>query len=286
MRDDCLKVAAAQMIFRPTISQNVDWIITTIRTAAKNGADVVLFPECAITGYNRDFRAISGASIQNALDSVSSAARGAKCNVLVGSPTVTDRKRHNSLFVFDRRGREIFRYSKIHLTERDARYFTPGNKLAYFRLDGIPCTAIICHERRYPELVRLPVMMGARVVFHPNAGLDALPVSRSKRRGRDGIAVRAFENQIYYVFANSVGPQGDNLWSAGDSKIVAPDSGVLALAGNRREEVIHATLSLPHAGRRYAIEALREPAFLRGSWKSLLAACRKQLAADVSHTRH
>jgi len=146
--------------------------------------------------------------------------------------------------------------------------------VAFFRIDGVPCTAIICHERRYPELVRLPVMMGAQVLFHPNAGLDSLAVSKAKRGGRDGIAVRAFENQIFYVFANSVGPQGDKLWSAGDSKIVAPDSQMLALANNRDEMLIHASLNLSLAGRKFAREALLQPAFLRSHWKAMLAACR------------
>src|SRR6185436_16663435 len=139
------------------------------------------------------------------------------------------------------------------------------------RVGGVACSAILCHERRYPELVRLPVMMGAQIVFHPNAGLDVLAVSKAKRGGRDGIAVRAFENQIFYVFANSVGPQGDGLWSAGDSKIVAPDSRVLALANHRDEMLIHARVELSQAGRKYAREALQEPVFLRAHWKALLA---------------
>ncbi|HXT42257.1 MAG TPA: carbon-nitrogen hydrolase family protein, partial [Candidatus Angelobacter sp.] len=163
------------------------------------------------------------------------------------------------------------------LTPRDARFFTPGNSLAFFRLDGIAATAIICHERRYPELVRLPVMMGAQIVFHPNAGLDSLAVSRTKRGGRDGIAVRAFENQVYYIFANSVGPQGNGLWSAGDSKIVAPDSRVLAQANNRSETVIQAELDLAQARRQYAREALNQPAFLRHAWRQTLALCGRQL---------
>jgi len=121
------------------------------------------------------------------------------------------------------------------------------------------------------------VMMGAQIVFHPNAGLDALAVSKTKRAGRDGIAVRAFENQVFYVFANSVGPQGGGLWSAGDSKIVAPDSQVMALANNRDEMLIHARLDLSQAGGKYAREALRQPKFLRTHWKAMLAACRRQL---------
>jgi predicted amidohydrolase len=271
-----LTVAVAQMKFRPSIAQNVAWIQNTVRSAAGRGADVVLFPECSVTGYNRDFSLIRRSEIENAIAAISETAWETNCNVVAGAPTFRGRKRLNSLLAFDRRGREIFRYSKIHLTSRDAQYFKPGNKLAFFRLDGILCTAIICHERRYPELVRLPVMMGAQIIFHANAGLDTLEVSRKKRNGKDGIALRAFENDVYYVFSNSVGPQGNSLWSAGDSKIVAPDSQVLAQANNRDDMIIQATLKLSNASRKYATEALAQPAFLRAHWKALLAACRRR----------
>lgn len=272
-----LQVAAAQLKFRRTLPENVELIRRLIAEAARAGSDVVLFPECALTGYNVDFRKLARGEVENGLKAVADAARAHRCHVLIGSPTFTRGRWRNSLLVFDRQGRERFRYHKIHLTPRDAKFFTPGNSIAFFRIDGVPCTAIICHERRFPEMVRLPVMMGAQIVFHPNAGLDALAVSKTKRGGRDGIAVRAFENQVFYVFANSVGPQGGGLWSAGDSKIVAPDSQVLALANNRDEMLIHARLDLSQAGRKYAREALQQPKFLRAHWKALLAACRRQL---------
>jgi predicted amidohydrolase len=281
MKPNRLEVAVAQMRFRAGIGENVSWITKVIRSSARAGADAILFPECAVTGYNCDFTKISRAEIGSAQRAIASEARAASCYVLVGTPTWTPRGRLNSLVVFDPRGRRIFCYSKIHLTTRDRRVFIPGNTLAFFRLAGMPCTAIICHERRYPELVRLPVMLGAQIVFHPNAGLDSLPVSKGKRQGRDGIAVRAFENEVYYCFANSVGPQGDGLWSAGDSKIVAPDSRVLALANNRDEMVIQAELALSLAGRRYARDALQRPAFLRRYWQEMIAACRRQLRHGV-----
>jgi predicted amidohydrolase len=252
MKPTRVVIAVAQMKFRTFIADNVSWIAEAIHSSAKAGAEVILFPECAVTGYNRDFAAVSRAEVEAALQKIGRAARAARCHVLVGSPTFAERKRFNSVVVFDRRGRTAFCYSKIHLTAHDARFFAPGNALAFFRLAGVPCTAIICHERRYPELVRLPVMLGAQIVFHPNAGLDSLSVSKSKRHGRDGIAVRAFENEVYYVFANSVGRQGAGQWSAGDSKIVAPNSEVLALANNVDEMVIQAELDLSRAGRKYA----------------------------------
>jgi len=277
MRTNRLTIAVAQMRFRAAVGDNVAWIVQVIRSSAKAGADAILFPECAVTGYNCDFARISRPEIEAALQSIASEVRAARCHVLVGSPTFGGRSRLNSLVVFDAHGRRVFCYSKIHLTARDKRFFTPGKGLAFFRLAGVPCTAIICHERRYPELVRLPVMLGAQIVFHPNAGLDSSAVSKSKRHGRDGIVVRAFENEVYYVFANSVGPQGGGLWSAGDSKIVAPDSRVLALANNRDETVIQAELDLALAGRQYAREAVQEPAFLRRHWQEMMAACRRQL---------
>jgi N-carbamoylputrescine amidase len=279
-----LQIAAAQLKFRRTLPENVEVICRLIAEAARLRSDAVLFPECALTGYNVDFRKLARGEIENGLTAVSDSARAHRCHVLIGSPTFARGRRFNSLLVFNRQGREIFRYHKIHLTPRDAEFFTPGNSVAFFRIDGVPCTAIICHERRFPELVRLPVMMGAQMVFHPNAGLDALAVSKTKRGGRDGIAVRAFENQVFYVFANSVGSQGGPLWSAGDSKIVAPDSQVLALGNNRDEMLIHARLDLSQAGRTYAREALEEPKFLCAHWKAMLAACRRQRRAVEAGT--
>lgn len=280
MKSRSLRVAAVQVKFRPTIEANVAHVVACIRAAARRGADAILFPECATTGYRPDFRGLEPEPAAAACAEVTRAARQSRVAVLLGSPTFRAGRWFNSLLVHDRRGREVACYSKIHLTAGDARFFAPGNSLALFRVAGVPATAIICHERRYPELVRLPVMLGAQIVFHPNAGLDRLEVSRTKRGGRDGIAVRAFENQIYYVFANSVGPQGRGLWSAGDSKIVAPDSRVLALANNRDETILYADLELGAAGRRYAREALQHPAFLRGAWRRMLALCRRQLGKD------
>ena len=277
MKPKRLQVAVVQMKFRAAIRENVSWMIRVIQSSAKSGARLVLFPECAVTGYNCDFTRVTPVEIRTALREIASVARAARCHVLAGSPTFIGRKRFNSLVVFDARGRTAFCYSKIHLTARDARFFSPGNAFAFFRIAGVPCTAMICHERRYPELVRLPVMLGAQIVFHPNAGLDALKVSRRKRNGQDGIAVRAFENQVFYLFANSVGPQGNGLWSSGDSKIVAPDCRVLALANNHEETVIRAELDLTLAGRKYAREALQRPLFLRRQWQAMLSACRRQL---------
>ncbi len=273
-----IRVAAAQMTFAPTIAGNIASIERLVGDAAGRGADAVLLPECATTGYGYDFARLTAAEARDALAAVAAIAARFRVNVLVGAPVFRRGALCNGLVVFDRRGAATHCYAKCHLTDMDRRHFKPGAAVALFEIDGVPATAVICHERRYPELVRLAVMAGARILFHPNAGMDALPVSRRKRGGRDGIAARAFENAIFYVFANSVGPQGRGLWSAGDSKIVAPDEQVLALADNRHEGVIVADIDLAQATGVYAKRGLESPPFLAPHWKRMVAAVRSRAA--------
>lgn len=269
-------MAAVQMTFGATIAENLRKIERAVRRAAHRGADVVLFPECAVTGYGGDFAALRPAEIRAALRTVGALAARHRINLLVGSPVFRGGRWRNCLVVFDRAGRVVQCYAKCQLTPDDRRFFTPGNAIALFELDSVPATAIICHERRYPELARLAVMAGARVLFHPNAGLDSLAVSRRKRGGKDGIAVRAFENAIYYVFANSAGRQRGGRWSAGDSKIVAPNGKVLRLANHRDEVVLVADLDLRQATGKYALESLEHPRFLAPQWREMVRTVRRQ----------
>ncbi|MHB8899687.1 MAG: carbon-nitrogen hydrolase family protein [Thermoguttaceae bacterium] len=271
-----LRVAAVQMRFSPTIDENLACIDRLARQAARKRADVVLFPECATTGYAFDFGRLKPAEIRAALEELGALAARLATNLLIGTPVFRGRKLYNCLVVFDRQGRITCCYAKNHLTPSDQAHFAPGNAVALFAIDGVPATSVICHERRYPELVRLAVMAGAKILFHPNAGMDALAVSRQKRGGRDGVAARAFENAIYYVFANSVGPQGGGKWSAGDSKIVGPDERVLALADNRREAVIAARLDLGKATGSYAQRGMKRPPFLAPHWKAMVDEVRRQ----------
>jgi predicted amidohydrolase len=277
-----LHVAAVQMKFARTIDGNLRKIERFADQGARRGADVVLLPECAVTGYGYDFATLRPGQLRDALESVSAIARQHRLNLLVGTPVFARRKLYNCLVHFDREGRAVYCYAKCHLTDMDRQWFTPGNAVALFAVDGVPVTTVICHERRYPELVRLAVMAGAQILFHPNAGMDPLAISRAKRGGRDGIAVRAFENAIYYVFANSVGPQGGGKFSAGDSKIVAPDERVLQLADNQHEALLDAELDLGLASRVYPLRALSRPKFLAPHWRKMLQAVRRQAAAATA----
>lgn len=271
-----LRVGVVQMRFGRSIGENLAKIENAVGEASRKRADVVLFPEAATTGYGADFAQLKRTDIREALTQVGSVAKANHIHVLIGSPVFRKRGLCNCLVQFDRDGRAAHCYAKCQLTPSDQKVFRPGNSVSLFHIDGVCVTSIICHERRYPELVRLACMAGAKVLFHPNAGMDTLAVSKKKRLGKDGIAIRAFENAIYYVFANSVGPQGGGRWSAGDSKIVAPDMRVIRLADNQSECLLVADLDLNQATRKYPVESMEYPRFLSPVWKQLVRQIKRE----------
>jgi predicted amidohydrolase len=95
MKPTHLTIAVAQMKFRAAISDNVSWLAGVIHSSARKGADAILFPECAVTGYNCDFTRISRSEIGAALRIIASEARAARCYVLMGCPTFKGRQRFN-----------------------------------------------------------------------------------------------------------------------------------------------------------------------------------------------
>ena len=70
------------MKFRKSIHENVELIVATILKSAQAGADVVLFPECAVTGYHRDFSTLKPSDVRGAQNQIAAAARQAQCHVL------------------------------------------------------------------------------------------------------------------------------------------------------------------------------------------------------------
>jgi predicted amidohydrolase len=91
------------------------------------------------------------------------------------------------------------RYHKVQLAES---WPEPGDPLPVFQEDGVPCSIIICHDERYPELVRLPVLVGARVVFYLSHESGVRAESKINPY-RAQIQARAVENTIYVIHANA-----------------------------------------------------------------------------------
>ena len=238
-----LRVAAVQFRSSRDLDKNVADMSGHIRRLAGQGVRVAVFPECALTGYFEDVvKATTAERLADAEQRIAAACREAGIYAVVGTPHRDGDKLYDSATVFDPSGKIIERYHKVQLAES---WPTPGDHLSTFRIDGVPCSIIICHDERYPELVRLPVLAGARVVFYVS---HESGVRQEAKIGpyRAQIQARAVENTVYIVQANA--PANDDLTgSHGQSRIVAPDGNVVREASMFGEDVVMTDLDLGRA---------------------------------------
>jgi predicted amidohydrolase len=244
VRPAMLRVTAVQMRSSRNLADNISRIRKYLRACAADGSRVVLFPECALTGYfdNAYFQQLTAVQLAEAEHQVCQACRELGVYAILGTPSRVNGKLYNSALVIDPQGRIVERYHKVQLAEN---WPQEGDHLAVFHVDGVPCSVMICHDERYPELVRLPVLAGARVIFYLSHESD---LRHEQKLGpyRAQIQARAVENTVWVVHANAPANL-DLTGSHGQSRIIAPDGHLLQEASMLQEEVITATLDLSRA---------------------------------------
>ncbi len=249
-----LHVAAVQIQTRGSVIENTKAIVEKIAACAEQGVRVVVFEECVITGYDKEV--INSATAEQLLRAEDDIAKACDVNniyAVVGTPFDSNGVRYNTAVVFNPDGKIIERYAKIQLVGGDD-WAAAGEVMSVFYIDRIPCSIIICHDERYPELVRLPVLAGARLVFYISSESDVKAESKLEPY-RYQICARAVENNVYIVQANSPA-----MMSHGQSRIIRPDGNIIVEAGMFTEETISAVLEMNKATGGNAIRSLRNPA--------------------------
>lgn len=257
-----LPVATVQMRSSRDLAENVARIEKHIRECAAKGARVVVFPECALSGYFEDvIQRLSADELLNAEKKLADACKAAQVYAIVGTPTREKDKLLNSAVVFSPEGKVIERYHKIQLAEG---WPAAGDHLSVFRIDEVPCSIIVCHDERYPELVRLPVLAGAKVIFYISHE-SGLREERKLEPYRAQIQARAVENTVFVVQANAPANK-DASGSHGQSRIILPDGNIVEEASIFDEETLHAKLEIAKATRANARKSL-ERGPLRDWWR-------------------
>lgn len=265
-----LTVASVQMRSTPELRANLVRITNFIHQCAAKGARVAVFPECALTGYfEASITNLTAREINDAEAKVAAACRETGIYAVMGSAYRDGEKLYDSALVFSPSGRVIERYHKIQLAEG---WPDAGDHLSVFKIDDVTCSIIICHDERYPELVRLPVLAGARLIFYVSheSGLK-----EEKKIGpyRAQVQARAVENNVFVVQANAPANR-DKTGSHGHSRIIAPDGNILEEASVYEEDILTAALDIRKATAENARKSLtRGP--LRDWWEEGVQRVRK-----------
>jgi predicted amidohydrolase len=240
-----LKVAAVQFRSTSQIEENANRMCEILGRLAAEGVQVAIFPECALTRYNVD--AIMSArpeAIAAAEERVRSFCREKKIAAIVGSVYKVNGRAYNTAVVFSSRGELVERYAKVYLAGE--KWATPGNHISFFDLEGVPSTVMICHDERYPELVRLPAIQGARIVYYISHE-SGLRQEKKLAPYRAQLMARAVENRVFIVSANAPSDPKDLSGSHGQSRIVADDGNVMKEASFFGEEILIETLPVKPA---------------------------------------
>jgi predicted amidohydrolase len=227
MQSGKLVVAACQFPVSADISENYNWIKNQIIEAKLKKADIVQFPECALSGYPEvDLKTLEGFNwniLVEKTDSILSLAKQLKIWVVLGSiHRLSDGvKPHNSLYVINDEGKIVDRYDKRFCTGGDLKHFSPGDHFVNFNLNGVNCGLLICYDVRFPELYREYRKRNADLIFH------SFYNARQKKGSIHPVIMpvtsqaRAATNYFYISLTNSSAPES---WSC---HFITPDGLIL-----------------------------------------------------------
>jgi predicted amidohydrolase len=245
-----LKIGAAQMPVTDNVEVNYRNILRYLQLAQRRGLDLVVFPECALSGYGPTHFArpadIDHRAVEAKLRQLPNDIRRLGVAVVLGASRKVGKRIYNSAFWFDRSGKQIGLYDKLHLMDNEKPFYTRGQRLAsQLTFKTVPMGMQICFDFRFPEPWRLLAGKGAQLVVHLANGCrkgDAwkVPVWEAHLRSR------AAENGYFVVSANAAGP-----YQMGASQIVDPDGLLLASARLNTAELIVAELDTAWASRRF-----------------------------------
>jgi NAD+ synthetase len=209
---DSLRIALAQFDFPVgDVEGNATRIAAMIAEARDEyGADIVLFPELAISGYPPEDLLLRPAFLRDCQRALEDAARAATGIVaIVGWPESAGSILYNSASVL-RDGRIERTYRKRELPNYNVfderRYFhvDPDGGSCVFDVKGVPVGLLVCEDLWFPEPIADTVAHGAQLVLVPNAS----PFERGKHAQRDAmLAGLTRDNGAAIAYLNVVGGQ-------------------------------------------------------------------------------
>ena len=254
-----LRVALAQI--NPTVGDlegNSRLIIDWIGRARDEGADIVCFPELALTGYPPEDLVLKRAFVRDNkkhLDLLAKATKG--ISVVVGFVDDVSAIFNAAAVLNDGELKGI--YHKVFLPNYgvfdEQRYFEPGHRCPIFELKGVRIGISVCEDCWYPSgPMAWQAHHGAELMININGS----PYHAGKRAPREAmVAGRAANYGAFVAWVNTVGGQ-DELVFDGNSAVFGPHGEVLAHAPSFVEDLLVYDIDVNAIGRRPIEEIRRE----------------------------
>jgi len=272
-----IKISSAQFEHKSgDKNYNLSVIDSLSQKAKQQGADIIAFHECSITGYTfaRNLSKEQMLELAEFIpdgESISKLTQIAAKNDIVVLAGLFEKDESDNLFkayvCVDKNGL-IAKFRKLHPFINP--YLTPGNEYCVFDLCGWKCGILICYDNNVIENVRATKLLGADIIFmphvtmctpstRPGAGFIDPQLWKNKEedptslrlefdgmKGREWLMkwlpARAYDNAIYAVFSNPIGMDDDQLKN-GCSMIIDPFGDVIAECRTLGDDITTATIT-------------------------------------------
>lgn len=200
-----LRIAFLQLLPGRTAEEQYETGQRACREAKAMGADIALFPEMWSDGYYipQDMEELNSLAIPAESSFVQGFGRlAAELGMAIavtflekgeGSPL-------NSVILFDRHGRNVLHYSKVHTCAFELeKVLAPGEDFYVTGLDtekgSVKVGSMICFDREFPESARILMLKGAELILAPNA----CPIEINRLAA---LRTRAYENMLAVATCN------------------------------------------------------------------------------------
>ncbi|MEK7851724.1 MAG: NAD(+) synthase, partial [Deltaproteobacteria bacterium] len=240
-----LRVSLAQI--NPTVGDlngNAGKIIEYIKMARGKGADIVAFPEMAVTGYPPEDLLLKPHFIKDSQKIVKTIQEETKGITAIVGFVDGEKEIFNSAAVLHD-GELSAVYRKMYLPNYgvfdEERYFRRGKEPLIIVLNGINIGINICEDIWYPEgPTRSQARAGAEVIININAS----PFHYGKWNIRENmVSTRAADNSVAIAYVNMVGGQDDLVFD-GHSMVFSKEGKLIARGRSFEEELITVDLSI------------------------------------------
>jgi predicted amidohydrolase len=239
----CVQIALIPNDVQANVEKGVAWLE---RAVNEYEADLVAFPETVTTGYETDLDAeelwdLVDEAPGHITHDIQAAAKSFGVHVVWGTYRrgLERGEVYNSAILIGPDGEIIGIYDKTHPAPWERRdgggWAAVGTRADVFETSLGNIGMIICYDGDFPELSRLLAVKGAEVIVRASA------LQRSYDIWYITNCARAYDNHVYVVASNLVGPDAIGNYGFGHSMIVNPIAWRLAQARGT-EEIIAAKL--------------------------------------------
>lgn len=248
-----MQIAGVQMDIRlGDPAANLDAMEGWYKRARGQGAELVVFPECAVSGYCFDSRQAALPFAETlpgpATDRFTAICREQGGHVVFGLLERDGDRLYNALALVGPEGL-IGKYRKVHLPFLGVDRFTDygDQPFALHTINGVRVGMIICYDAGFPEPARCLTLMGADVIVLPTNWPPGAECAAAY-----AINTRAMENTVYFAAINRIGTEA-GVPFIGQSRICDPLGATLASAEHVEEALLVANINVERSRQKHLI---------------------------------